>query len=514
MAKTYHYKNGDGNVDTAHPFTFPYIKEADVKVKVFNTSTDVWDPLTQGVAGAAETEYYIHNATFIKFDTDHVPASGTNNIYIYRETDKDKLAATFYPGSAIRSTDLNENYTQNLYASEESAEKADDALDNSRELQSDGSYKAAITIADDAYDNSVKQTGVTPPGGDNSAITIAEDAKDVADAAKTVADTANDNSVKQTGVTPPGGANAAITIAEAAKTEAEAATDNSLKQSGVTPPGGANAAITIAESAADDAADAVSTANTARDNSVKQTGVTPPGGANAAITIAEDAYDNAVNQTGVTPSGGANAAITIAEAADETATTAKNAVDTYVHDGTSVKGDGIDPNPKGVAYAINIAEQARDDVADAVLYDSVANKTALEALQPTEDGDYQISDSSGLTDGDTWTNSAGTFTITGIDPTTDNYPTTQLDGITTRLKYTHTSPAKTFTFVSYFANDSDDRYMVGPASDGNANEVLTTNGSGVLTWEVGGNVTIDGGTFTLGTSLVNSTVTYDGGSFN
>ena len=234
----------------------------------------------------------------------------------------------------------------------------------------------------------------------------------------------------------------------------------------------------------------------------------------AAITIAEDAYDNAVKQTGVTPSGGANAAITIAEAADETATTAKNAVDTYVHDGTSVKGDGIDPNPKGVAYAINIAEQARDDVADAVLYDSVANKTALEALQPTEDGDYQISDSSGLTDGDTWTNSAGTFTITGIDPTTDNYPTTQLDGITTRLKYTHTSPAKTFTFVSYFANDSDDRYMVGPASDGNANEVLTTNGSGVLTWEVGGNVTIDGGTFTLGTSLVNSTVTYDGGSFN
>jgi len=56
--------------------------------------------------------------------------------------------------------------------------------------------------------------------------------------------------------------------------------------------------------------------------------------------------------------------------------------------------------------------------------------------------------------------------------------------------------------------------MVGPASSGNANEVLTTNGSGVFTWEVGGNVTIDGGTFTLGTSLVNSTVTYDGGSFN
>ena len=52
-----------------------------------------------------------------------------------------------------------------------------------------------------------------------------------------------------------------------------------------------------------------------------------------------------------------------------------------------------------------------------------------------------------------------------------------------------------------------------PNDTGSANEVLTTNGSGVLTWAVGGNVTIDAGDFNTGASLVSTTVTYDGGEF-
>ena len=138
-----------------------------------------------------------------------------------------------------------------------------------------------------------------------------------------------------------------------------------------------------------------------------------------------------------------------------------------------------------------------------MLYTSVANKAALEALTPSEDGYYQVNDSTSLANA-TW----GIYTLSGIGST---YPTTQLDGIVTKLSYTHSS--KTFAFQSYTAVDTDDRYMVGPASDGNANEVLTTNGSGVFTWEVGGNVTIDAGNFDTGASLVSSTVTYDGGEF-
>ena len=113
MATTYHYKDGTANLATTFPFTFPYIKTADVKVEVLESGD--WVTKTE------DTNYEFTNATTIKF-LGSAPASGTNNIKISRTTDADKLTATFYPGSAIRSTDLNDNFTQNLYSTEESKE--------------------------------------------------------------------------------------------------------------------------------------------------------------------------------------------------------------------------------------------------------------------------------------------------------------------------------------------------------------------------------------------------------
>ena len=53
-----------------------------------------------------------------------------------------------------------------------------------------------------------------------------------------------------------------------------------------------------------------------------------------------------------------------------------------------------------------------------------------------------------------------------------------------------------------------------PSTDGSADEVLTTNGSGTLSWETGGGVVIlDGGNFDTGASLVSTTTIYDGGEF-
>jgi len=389
-----------------YTFTFPYIKEADVKVE------------KNGTLLTLTTEY---TQSFTQITLVSAPLS-TDIIRIYRDTDNENLSSTFYPGSAIRSSDLNDNFTQSLYSSQESAEDAKDALratdafiattsdegatwvtaGNNTNASTDpkgvgyavttseaadGKADAAVVIAEtaellvhtyvsDGLGN-LKGDGISPnPQGVKYAVETAVAADTDATAAKLATDTyvhdgtnlkgdglggnpkgvkyaidqvetyvhdgtnpqgdgiggnpqglkyaidtantANDNSVKQTGVTPPGGANAAITIAENAKTVADTANDNSVKQTGVTPPGGANSAITIAETADANATIAIN-------NSVKQTGVTPPGGANAAITIAEDSYNNAVKQTGVTPSGGANAAITIAEAAD---TKADNAVST------------------------------------------------------------------------------------------------------------------------------------------------------------------------------------------
>jgi hypothetical protein len=54
-----------------------------------------------------------------------------------------------------------------------------------------------------------------------------------------------------------------------------------------------------------------------------------------------------------------------------------------------------------------------------------------------------------------------------------------------------------------------------PTSAGSNNEVLTTNGSGVLSWaaQSGGATIVDGGNFANGSSLVTTSETIDGGSF-
>ena len=84
-------------------FTFPYLKEADVKVSIDGTDT---------------TAFTFHNATTIQFNTASDAASG-KEIRIYRVTDTTTPKATYFPGSAIKSEDLNDNQLQVLYTAEE-----------------------------------------------------------------------------------------------------------------------------------------------------------------------------------------------------------------------------------------------------------------------------------------------------------------------------------------------------------------------------------------------------------
>ena len=171
------YTGNNSTVDFA--FTFPYLKTTDIKVSV----DEVVKTLT--------THYTLHNATTIRFGT--APATGAK-VKIYRDTASASLAATFYPGSAIRSSDLNDNYTQNLYVTQEAENDASTALDNSRVLES-GAYVSAITKA-------------------AAAVTTAN-------TASTNATTALNNSRESDGA---GGYNSAISIANAAKTASDTAT--------------------------------------------------------------------------------------------------------------------------------------------------------------------------------------------------------------------------------------------------------------------------------------------------
>jgi len=112
MAVTQNTYTGNGS-QTLYTFTFPYLEESHIKVSLNGTVT---------------TAYTLANATTISFNS----APGNDvAIRIYRETDDTSLAATFYAGSAIRSSDLNENFTQNLYVTQESKRDATQAISTS-----------------------------------------------------------------------------------------------------------------------------------------------------------------------------------------------------------------------------------------------------------------------------------------------------------------------------------------------------------------------------------------------
>jgi len=483
MATTKNTYTGN-NSTTNYAFTFPYIKQADVKVSL----DDVVKSLT--------SDYTFADATTISFNS--APGTGVA-IAIYRSTDDSNLVATFYPGSAIRSTDLNDNYTQNLYVTQESSNLVTDA--NTTAGTAVTTANTAKATADDAADD-VKRwikdgDGTDTAGDEDDADFSARPLKPqgvpyaVAQAASAVS-TANTASTNATN---------AVNTANTASTNATAALNNSRESDGS---GGYNSAISIANTASTNATNAVNTANTASTNASNAVST-----ANAADTIADNAKLATDRLVATTSNGGATWTLT--------------------GNNTNASTD-----PKGVGYAVTQAEAAvttanaaAADVAAAVLYTSVANKTALEALTPSEDGYYEVKDSTGLANA-TW--GTPTYTLSGIPGT---YPSSALDGITTRLNFTLSS--KTFAYTSYTVNDADARYInidnttaliptgttaqrPGSASSGmfrfNTTDSKFEGYDGSAWDEIGAAIAIlDGGNFDTGGSLVSTSTTYDGGTF-
>ena len=352
MATTSNSYTGNGStVDFS--FTFPYLKSSDIKVSV--------DEVVQSLT----THYTLHNATTIRFGS--APGSG-KTVKVYRDTGSAELAATFYPGSAIRSSDLNDNYTQNLYVTQEAENDSTEALSNSRVLES-GAYVSAITKAA---------------------------------AAVTTSNTANTT------------ANTASTNASTAVSTANTASTNATN------------AVNTANTADTNATNAVNTANTASSNATTATNT-----ANGADTKADTAI-----ATANTASTNATNAVSTANTANSTASTANSTANTASTNATN---------------AVNTANAASAAVASAVLYTPKSNKAALVATEPTEDGYYEVADSSDLVNA-TWTTNSVDYTLSGIPATFQGSA-----GLTVRVSYTHSS--KTYAWASYFANDPEERYI-------------------------------------------------------
>lgn len=183
MALTQETFNGDGSNLGPFSFTFKWLRSSDIKVSV------------NGVLKTAGTHYNLQNLNYttktggqVLFTAGNAPAAGTGNIRIYRSTDSSALASTFGSGSAIRAVDLNDNFTQVLYYSEETQ-----------------------TFAEGTDASSIQATANTALNNANSAVSTANAAQATANAASTTA-----NGIAATANSALSAANSAATTANAA----------------------------------------------------------------------------------------------------------------------------------------------------------------------------------------------------------------------------------------------------------------------------------------------------------
>ena len=165
---------GDGST-TLYSFTFPYIDATDVFVSVDGTNLE------------RTTEYIFANATTLQLTV--APTDGAA-VRVYRQTTSDDLKAVFFPGSAIRARDLNDNFTQNLYVTQEADRDATSATGAAEAAAASAAQAAAdAAIAQSAADQAATADSKADQAlaGVSIAQSAATNAQDSADAAQTAA---------------------------------------------------------------------------------------------------------------------------------------------------------------------------------------------------------------------------------------------------------------------------------------------------------------------------------------
>jgi hypothetical protein len=425
-------------------------------VKVYKSRDRLADT---GTLLAETTDYTWTGASQITLVT--AIASG-EVVTIERQTPNNAQLSPWTDGSNLTAEALNNADLQNLYVIQEQEDSNDlgaakaiaattasntaTSTANTAKTTADAAKLATDTYVHDG--TSVKGDGVgSNPQGLAYGITTADNAKTAADAAKLATDTYvhDGTSLKGDGVgSNPQGVKYAVDQAAAAKTATDTYVHDgtSLKGDGIGGnPQGVAYAVTTSSTASTNASSAVTTANNADTN-------------------ATTALNNSRESDGA---GGYTTAITKAGTAKTTADAAKLASDRLVattsDNGSTWTLTGNNTNastdPKGVGYAVTTAEtaqttansasatatSAQNAVAAAVLYSPVTNVSSIPG-SPSDDDYIEIADSTGIE----------SFTPLASLPAGFTGDT----GLTVRLKYT--TSGTTWNYLSYFANDSEDRY--------------------------------------------------------
>ena len=212
MAITENTYTGDGST-VLFSFTFPYLNVDHVKVALDGSDT---------------TAFTFANATTIQMNS--APSVGVG-IRIYRNSDEDNVEATFFPGSSIKSGDLNDNFLQALYLNQETRRIAQEATLG--EI-ADGSINSAklgtgavtdVKLASGAVTEAKIGTGavteaklgsaaVTSPKIAASAVGTTQLADDAVTNAKIAADAVNTTEIASSAVTADKLASNAVTTAK------------------------------------------------------------------------------------------------------------------------------------------------------------------------------------------------------------------------------------------------------------------------------------------------------------
>ena len=246
MAVTQNSYIGNGST-TTYSFTFPYLKSTEIKASLDATVT---------------TAFTTPTATTVQFNT--APANGVK-IKIYRETDSDSLTATFYAGSAIKSEDLNDNFTQNLYATQEVTERYLSNLGGNMvgdltlnedvnivfEGATDDAYETTLTVADPTADRTItlpNVTGTVITTGDTGTVATGMIAADAVNGTKIADDSINSEHYVDGSIDTAHIADAQITTA---KLGTDSVTTAKITNANVTTAKIADANVTTAKIAAD-----------------------------------------------------------------------------------------------------------------------------------------------------------------------------------------------------------------------------------------------------------------------
>jgi hypothetical protein len=153
--------------------TFDYLDESDIDVYL------------NGTLQTSITHYTFANATTIEFVT--APPNGAT-VLIARSTSDTNLQATFFPGSSIKASDLNNNFNQVLYIAQETVNSAASQSTAGLQTQITAATNTANTALTTANAADATATGIA--GTANTALTNANAAVVTANAASVTANNA------------------------------------------------------------------------------------------------------------------------------------------------------------------------------------------------------------------------------------------------------------------------------------------------------------------------------------